>query len=757
MRNSLIIILLSAVCFCGSAQAAQKTIGTICNSDNSNIDWDTIGQCNGAVFQKGPLMLGAVATPAYTSTTCDGTKAGMLQWTGTSFKSCNGSGWMAFGEGSFLGVSATNTAPSRNGDITTGLFSDTASTVSIATAGVSRLTVAASGYVGIGVVQPTVDLTIGGSSFGLQRGNASPNSGFLRFGDNTGWKFHIGRMSETVSGAVNTDLTGALVTFTDRGNVGIGITSPAHALDVVGNINLSGYRIGSPRTGMTGYSGGDYSSTGYGYVPTTTSGQYLYGVNDLVSRLEFRLGGFAFKTAPSGTTGNAITFSEPMTILNSGNVGIGSTAPGYKLDVNGGTKTASLDIGGMDVERTFAVNFNNTANEKVDLIIPNDWFWGSIEVSLTSTYSYQNAPGIISKRFALGLGPSGNIYTNQSRYTEVLGNTPDAFAISDLTWDSANSRYRIQIVHRSSSANPAWITVRGLVMYPSYVNNMTLGSIYTSDTTVFAYPMVSFSSVQLAGGGNLYLGGGSTYKLSSNDAYLDTLNTGVTSDPLEINYRVAGPVKICTSVNCGGYSVNFGTDGNLTFGFANPYLTASSYMVIPGGAYFNSGTVYTEATIQARGGIHDDTHANLTIYGGTSGHTAFSGTVSASTPTASNHLATKAYVDSVAGGGTPTMISAAAYYGTAPNVAASCRTANIACQYMIDGSSCGSTTYTGWRLPTSEELALFEGLSIAPPSGSYLWTRTHGVTNGYNSVYSPGYMLTYTQQYNNGYYARCVR
>ncbi|MDD3289088.1 MAG: hypothetical protein PHX43_08860 [Alphaproteobacteria bacterium] len=494
MRN-IFAILFIAVFLCSSAHAAQKTIGKTCNSDNSNIDWDTIGQCNGTVFQKGPLIVGTVTSPPYATTACDAGKAGMIQWTGTSFKSCNGSGWIAFGEGSFLGVSATNTAPARPGDITTGLFSDTASTVSIATAGVSRLTVTASGYVGIGVMQPTVDLTIGGSSFGLQRGNASPNSGFLRFGDNTGWKFHIGRMSETVSGAVNTDLTGALVTFTDRGNVGIGITSPAHALDVVGNINLSGYRMGGPRTGIIGYSGGDYSSTGYGYVPTTTSGQYLYGVNDYVSQIMFTMGGFVFRTAPNGTTGNAISFSTPMTILNNGNVGIGTANPALRLHIVGNNNFVRFE------------NTDTTANT-----------YTQIGLVAGSAASY--------------------LWTANQNST---------------SWGGANSL-------------------------------------------------------------NIYAGSGGAMTFWTN-----------ATERMRID-----------------------ASGNLTFGNANPYLTASSYFVIPGGAYFNSGTVYTEATIQARGGIHNDSGANLNIYGGTSGHTAFSGTVSASTPTASNHLATKAYVDAAA-------------------------------------------------------------------------------------------------------------
>ncbi len=85
-------------------------------------------------------------------------------------------------------------------------------------------------------------------------------------------------------------------------------------------------------------------------------------------------------------------------------------------------------------------------------------------------------------------------------------------------------------------------------------------------------------------------------------------------------YFVTGNVERARIDSSGVLVVSSG----LTFTTANPYITASSYFVAPGGAYFNSGTVYTEAAIQARGGIHDDQHANLSIQGGTSGDTVFS-------------------------------------------------------------------------------------------------------------------------------------
>jgi hypothetical protein len=68
--------------------------------------------------------------------------------------------------------------------------------------------------------------------------------------------------------------------------------------------------------------------------------------------------------------------------------------------------------------------------------------------------------------------------------------------------------------------------------------------------------------------------------------------------------------------------------GDLNFTAANPTISASSYFVAPGGAYFNGSTVYTEAALQARGGIHNDNSTTLSIAGGTTGLTSFGGPIS---------------------------------------------------------------------------------------------------------------------------------
>lgn len=95
------------------------------------------------------------------------------------------------------------------------------------------MVVGGNGNVGIGTAEPQSTLSIGSSNFRIDKSEASPNAGYIRFGDNTGWKFHIGRSQEKVAGTFNSGTTGTLLTVQDNGAVGIGTTSPVGPLHVV--------------------------------------------------------------------------------------------------------------------------------------------------------------------------------------------------------------------------------------------------------------------------------------------------------------------------------------------------------------------------------------------------------------------------------------------------------------------------------------------------------------------------------------------
>jgi hypothetical protein len=259
------------------------------------------------------------------------------------------------------------------------------------------------GNVGIGVVDPPIRrrLQIGGdvAGVGLDPSDVSPNAGYIRFGDKTGWKLHFGRSRESSTGTPNTGTTGVLMTLQDNGNVGIGTTTPYATLDISGSggvaqccapvthpptlslaedsitanrqawlqfhnagemegyIRLAGY--GPPGTGRAGIKrleigdnseAGGMSLTVQGRIGVGTTGPdrplTIQG-SELVS-LRNAAGVTKWHINDRGGTGD-LNIAESgvadgrLYLRAGGNVGIGTTAPGTALEVRG---YLTLDAGG---------------------------------------------------------------------------------------------------------------------------------------------------------------------------------------------------------------------------------------------------------------------------------------------------------------------------------------------------------------------------------------------------------------------------
>jgi hypothetical protein len=110
------------------------------------------------------------------------------------------------------------------------------------------------------------------------------------------------------------------------GNLGLGVTPSAYALG-------KAFEIGNGGNAVWGVQATDLRlvcNTRY------DGSNYLYVTNGIASRYDVSNagnGGHAWFTAPSGTAGNAITFTQAMTLNASGNLGVGTASPATRLDV----------------------------------------------------------------------------------------------------------------------------------------------------------------------------------------------------------------------------------------------------------------------------------------------------------------------------------------------------------------------------------------------------------------------------------------
>lgn len=258
--------------------------------------------------------------------------------------------------------------------------------------------------------------------------------------------------------------------------------------------------------------------------------------------------------------------NSPAMTISAGNVGIGTTAPGYPLVVD------KLSAG------TVVSYFNNSSATGYGLLV-------STAANDATRYVLQAIGG----GGGLTVLSNGNVGIGATAPTQKL----------DVN---------------------GYIALQGKNAFKGYDTWLRINEDNAFTSGIYAGPGILRTDGAFQVGGN-----GSTFIVAS------TGNVGVNASAPAYRLDVSGDARI----------------SNLYSNSANPTFSFSSYFVAPGGAYFNSGTLYAEAAIQARGGVHNDSNTYLSITGGTSGYTYFSGNVGIgiSTPTHALEVSSDAQVN----------------------------------------------------------------------------------------------------------------
>jgi len=529
------------------------------------------------------------------------------------------------------------------------------------------------GNVGIGTVSPNKTLQIEGS-LGVSYNGAS-NFNVSTYGYTTQRSAWITQLSGTgdhanVPLSIVADIastrtanyfnvsnlsgaTGGIFTIYKDGNVGIGTAAPAQKLEISGD---------QVRAQITSTNGGDAA---------------LIIKRSIDTGVVISTGNIAANDLYIAANGNTVLYAK-----NTGNVGIGTTAPGARLDVNGNIIAGRSDTGRISLYDTGGSERAYLGLNSTELRIDSDstlYLAANNTTALTITPTAGNV-GIATTTPSYKLDVEG---TSQFSQPVIVGTpTQNAHATTKSYVDSM------------FTGSGQWTTNGGLVYLTSTTQNVGIGTTgpnsklevvsaeaipfritnpFTPDAerADFAYLNNSTSGNSLRLGSIASSGGvtlqGTVYSPSATKVSLllnpDGGNVGIGTTAPAGKLHVAGNI-------IQGWAVGESTTRFVGQAYAGDYPSSYSMGMetVPGTRETNiiargadtslinlkTGTApTTRMTINHDGNVGIATTTPLYTLS-VNGTGAFNQPIFVGTPTNAGHAATKSYVDSIVGGGAGT-------------------------------------------------------------------------------------------------------
>ena len=230
------------------------------------------------------------------------------------------------------------------------------------------------GNVGIGTTSPNEKLTVAGNI------HAYAPSGI-----------NAGLFASTAAGATSIAIRSSGVTSFNAGNVGIGTAAPGAPLQVNRSSNGINQYIYNTTSGQAYIAFGN-ATTGLFSQDFTSANGLLVGIDQDETAIIWNAEATRLRFGTSGT--------ERMSIAAAGNVGIGTTNPGSKLVVAGGTDTTYND-GTLKVVGSIALNSANNLNPAL-----NRWVLRPRAAGVEGSFDIYDARNSLSR---LTIVNSGNV------------------------------------------------------------------------------------------------------------------------------------------------------------------------------------------------------------------------------------------------------------------------------------------------------------------------------------------------------------
>ena len=260
------------------------------------------------------------------------------------------------------------------------------------TSAIERMRLDASGNLGIGTSSPGAKLTVAAAE-AIRMVNAAPYLSFYNAAQST--RFGYIQHNGTNLALVN-EQAGSLEIYTNNtlkatldssGNLGLGVTPSAWGSGIKA-LQMGAYGVLAQATNVF--------NIGNNYYNNGTSSLYINAA--YATLYQQATGEHKFFTAPSGTAGAAITFTQAMTLDASGNLLVGTTSntgPGrICMQFPGSTTNGISMLDSTDTTGAAYLAFRNTVGNAVGTITRNGA--SSVAYNTSSDYRLKNITGPIT-------------------------------------------------------------------------------------------------------------------------------------------------------------------------------------------------------------------------------------------------------------------------------------------------------------------------------------------------------------------------